>query len=74
MATETIRTSDVSGRPIKDDEAVWIRIEFRDGKRPSMRLDAADEEVKELLEHARPMKGRKRFKDDEGDFVGEDEA
>ncbi|HEY7195795.1 MAG TPA: hypothetical protein VH306_01265 [Gaiellaceae bacterium] len=60
MARKTIRVSDISGREISDGQGATIRINFDDGRRGSIVIDATAEEAAELGRQGRQVARRGR--------------
>jgi hypothetical protein len=56
----TVIRSDLSGEIVPEKEAVLITIEFADGRRNKIELDAAEREVTELASKGREIKRRGR--------------
>jgi hypothetical protein len=56
----TIIRSDLSGELVPDGQAVLITIEFTDGRRNKVELDAAEHEVADWLGRGREIKRRGR--------------
>ncbi len=52
--------SDISGREISEQEAVLIILQFPDGRRNRIELDAAESEVSEWASKGREIKRRGR--------------
>lgn len=49
MALETIRKSDLSGKPIPEGTGARVRVMYYDKSRPDRRADLTDAEVEKLL-------------------------
>lgn len=62
MAREvtTVIRSDLSGELVQEGSAALITIEFADGRRNKVELDAADHEVSDLIAKGREIKRRGR--------------
>jgi hypothetical protein len=62
MAREvtTVIRSDLSGELVQDGAAALITIEFADGRRNKVELDAAEHEVSDLIAKGREIKRRGR--------------
>jgi hypothetical protein len=55
MALVTVRKSDASGKAIPAGTGARVRVMFNDKKRPDMRADLTDDEVKKLLPFVVPV-------------------
>lgn len=62
MAREvtTVIRSDLSGELIPEDQAVLITIEYADGRRNKVELDAAENEIADWARKGREIKRRGR--------------
>lgn len=62
MAREvtTVIRSDISGELVPEDQAVLVTIQFADGRRNRLELDAAEHEVAEWASRGREIKRRGR--------------
>lgn len=58
MALETVRRSDASNKEIKQGTGARVRVMFNDPKRPDMKADLTDDEVKKLMPWLRPVDPR----------------
>jgi hypothetical protein len=56
----TVIRSDLSGALVPDGQAVLVTIEFSDGRRNRVELDAAETEVADWLQKGREIKRRGR--------------
>jgi hypothetical protein len=57
---QTIITSDLSGKQVRPDKAVVMRIEFADGRRNPYLLDISEDEAQEFVEKGTEVKKRGR--------------
>lgn len=60
MAKRTVLVSDLTGKTIESGDAVKIRLAFEDGRRGVVELDAAADEVQDLLAKGRKVARRGR--------------
>jgi hypothetical protein len=57
---QTVITSDLSGKQVRPDKAVVMRIEFADGRRNPYLLDISEDEAQEFVEKGTEVKKRGR--------------
>lgn len=60
MAKQTVLVSDLTGEPIKNGEAVQVRLAYADSRKGVVVLDARAEEVAELAAKGRRQEKRGR--------------
>src|SRR5438128_554170 len=57
---QTIITSDLSGKQVREDKSVVMRIEFADGRKNPYVLDISEDEAQEFVEKGTEVKKRGR--------------
>lgn len=60
MARKTVLISDISGRPLEDNEGAKVRITYQDARRGVAELDVTTEEANELASKGRKVARRGR--------------
>lgn len=60
MAQKVIRISDLTNKEIPEGQGLKVRISYEDARRGVLELDVLEEEVTELVQHARKVARRGR--------------